>query len=94
MELKPCPFCGGEAIVKQIELTRKVANEVSKDNWKLFHSYTTKHYKNGKIGKVFIYDVLLYEPICENKLCPCYHGNKYDSISEAIEAWNRRSEDG
>lgn len=56
-ELKPCPFCGGEADV--------VDNEVFVD------------------------------VSCRNHRCRGWADTlMYDSKNEAIEAWNRRAEDG
>lgn len=60
-ELKPCPFCGGEAVVVYIEWCA---------------CYTVR---------------------CQSEYAECgvIPGTKYFVVeSEAIEAWNRRVEDG
>lgn len=67
-ELKPCPFCGGEATI--------VMND---------HPRLRRPSKNGichiacwGCGTEMGYDV--------------DYGGQYDSVEEATEAWNRRTE--
>lgn len=55
-ELKPCPFCGGKAILIELE------------------------YSKAKFAK------------CENHCCE--QSLIYQTKAEAIEAWNRRVNDG
>ena len=58
-ELKPCPFCGGEA----------------------------------KLRGTNIGDMSFYVVYCANKNCQVSPSSKYRRMmSEAIEAWNRRSD--
>lgn len=61
-ELKPCPFCGGEGVVKIEEFGAE----------------------------------LMFLPHCGNLGYGCWamQENWYDTLDEAIEAWNRRTEDG
>lgn len=77
-ELKPCPFCGGEAKF-MVELSNE--GEMYKDHWWVFRIYcpecklaSLKTYKVGaelnQFGK-FKIDI--------------------DERNEAIEAWNRRT---
>ena len=58
-ELKPCPFCGGEAMIEQ-----------------------TQH-----MGE-YLYRIGCSKPGCRGRI----NGNAYESKTEAIAAWNTRSE--
>ena len=66
-ELKPCPFCGGRAIIRQIPE-----------------------------------DFLPYDkfaPCCDNHKCVAFYigycdEGIYDTKTKAVEAWNRRANNG
>ena len=60
-ELKPCPFCGGEA---------KIINNVFQDLW----------------------DISCLDGFCYAHLAS--DEARYYDLDDAIEAWNRRAEDG
>ena len=65
MELKPCPFCGGEAVINEIPP----------------HKHT---FVNMPDCEGFTY--------IECTGCGCTIGA--DTTQQAIEAWNRRADDG
>ena len=57
IELKPCPFCGGEVRIDAI-------------------------------------DIDCFMVGCRNKDCICHvTGAAYDTLWDAVEAWNRRADD-
>ena len=66
-ELKPCPFCGGEA-----------------------HTYTYSTMSKGKLVDVWV----VHCKRCGLNYPPKIRGYQGKYEFEAIEAWNRRCEDG
>jgi Lar family restriction alleviation protein len=66
-ELKPCPFCGGEA-----------------------YTYTCSTMRKGKLADLWI----VHCKGCGLNYPPNIRGYRGEYEFEAIEAWNRRAEDG
>lgn len=78
MEIKKCPFCGGEARI--YATSHHYSSNTWGDNWKIacidcdfgsLHKFETKVYRD-KNGELIV---------------------KQDGREEAIKAWNRRVED-
>ena len=62
IELKRCPFCGGEVRIDAIDAME---------------------------------DMSCFMVGCRNKDCICHvTGAAYDTLRDAVEAWNRRADDG
>ena len=88
-DLKPCPFCAGEAVIherwdslskfvekkKEIPKTAKFIRSVKYANGKLYYEYREK---------VFI-------PQCCDSGCVGRSQKPFKSRAEAIEAWNLRA---
>lgn len=89
-ELKPCPFCGGEAdIHKRRSSCRFYANskrEIPK-NGKLEH---ITEYPDGR--KVYVYSKNEWGAWCMDASCIGRAGKVFPSEKEAAEAWNRRAD--
>lgn len=78
MEIKKCPFCGGNASLRQEQVTVKKYKPIM----------SVPDYSIGYNSKSY---VIKYKVIC-NK-CKGMVG-LYASDKTAIEAWNRRVDDG
>lgn len=78
MEIKKCPFCGGNASLRQEQVTVEKYNPImSVPDFSI--GYNSKR------------DLIKYKVVC-NK-CKGMVG-LYSSDKTAIEAWNRRVDDG
>ena len=72
-ELKPCPFCGGEAVLKD--------NAYGCGVYDCAGALADTHYEEPTVFW------------CECKECGAT-ANGWDTDGEAIEAWNRRADNG
>ena len=89
IELKPCPFCGGEAVMHErwdslSKLVEKKA-EVPKTG-KIIRSIK---YASGKL--YYEYREKIFIPQCCNSYCVGRSQKPFKSRVEAIEAWNSRA---
>ena len=87
MELKPCPFCGGRAVVTVIPSETKIVREkdkIPKDALSIeelvFRSRTAWKYR-----------VPSYCPQCEDSSCLGRVRKHYSTEEIAIYAWNKRA---
>jgi hypothetical protein len=95
-ELKPCPFCGGkpEFIDNSGEHYNK--NNVSARPGRTFlRRETVSRGSRRTMVNYYVYLVKDWQVHCSTKGCFARNLNKhFHSKEEAIEAWNRRAEDG
>lgn len=89
-ELKPCPFCGGEAVMNTGEYhTQYVENKKEIPNGA--NILRQVKYPNGK--SYYEYRRKAYIPRCVDKGCMGRIRRMFESEAEAVIAWNRRTED-
>lgn len=95
-ELKPCPFCGGkpEFIDNSGEYYYK-NNVSSRPERTLLGRETRPYGSRGKMVNYYVYKVVDWQVHCSTRGCFARNLAKhFHSKEEAIEAWNRRAEDG
>lgn len=88
VELKPCPFCGGEADVHKRRSSCRFYADSKKGipkNGTLEHM---TEYPDGR--KVYVYSKSEWGAWCLDTACIGRVGKVFPSKEEAIEAWNRR----
>lgn len=79
-ELKPCPFCGGEATLRRVSTKYSTSPTIIRDEWevKCYKNCCTTHRYESKIWQDPNGEVVIEQNGAEN----------------ADEAWNRRVDDG
>ena len=94
-ELKPCPFCGGEAKLIDNSGEYRYVKRVAVGLWRTYLRDETVPFGTRGVRTYHVYEVLDFEVHCTTRACFAKHNNiHFHSKEEAIEAWNRRSEDG
>ena len=90
-ELKPCPFCGGEAIMHIGEYPSQLVR-YKKEIPKGARYIRSTSYPSGNTWHE--YRMPAFIPQCVDTKCIGRVRRLFETKVEAIEAWNRRAEDG
>lgn len=88
MELKPCPFCGSKAMIKELPYSNKIVyreEDIPKDAINIEKC----EYRSRTVWK---YRTIAYSPQCTNRNCLARTPKKFSSEYYAIKAWNERSQ--
>ena len=95
IELKPCPFCGGEAEIHEreesISKCVRTKKEVPKDARILRY---VEYPDRGKHRHYYEYREKVYIPRCCRSECAGRLTKQFRSKVEAEAAWNRRVDNG
>lgn len=92
MELKPCPFCGGEAVMhERFDSISKFVHKKAEipKNAKFIRS---TEYPTG--ARYYEYREKIFIPQCCDASCVGRSQKPFKSELEAVAAWNRRADDG
>ena len=88
--MKPCPFCGGEAIMTIGELPAKYTNQKAEIPTGARMS-RERRFPNG--STVYVYRLKAYIPQCTNTSCLGRAYKRFETETAATEAWNKRADD-
>ena len=88
-ELKPCPFCGGEAILHYSEYPAKSCQH-KKEIPKGARLVRSVKYPSGSVW--YEYRQKAFVPKCMDTKCLGRLNRLFETKAEAIEGWNRRYE--
>ena len=91
MELKPCPFCGGDAFIRLGEFPSRSC-EQKKEIPKKARLLRKSTYPSGKT--YYEYRQTAFIPQCLNTGCLGRTYRLYETAEQAAEAWNRRVGEG
>lgn len=90
IELKPCPFCGGEAEIHKRKTTCRFYAKSKKEIPKNGTMTKEIKYADGRIS--YEYVKAEYVARCIDTACIGRISRVYESKEVAKEAWNRRAE--
>ena len=90
-ELKPCPFCGGEAFMRLGEFPSRSCTH-KKEMPKGARLIKKSTYPSG--ATYYEYRQKAFIPQCLDTKCLGRTHRLYETAKEAEEAWNRRVSDG
>ena len=95
-ELKPCPFCGWRPELIDNSGEYYYRNNVSQKPWRtLLRSEKLPNGGRRAMTNFYVFQVNDWQVYCSTKGCFARNLAKhFHSKEEAIEAWNRRAEDG
>lgn len=89
-ELKPCPFCWGEAIMTIGELPARYTN---RENEIPADARISMVRKLPKGKTVYVYRKKAYIPQCADTSCLGRVYKRFETEAAATEAWNKRADD-
>ena len=90
-DLKPCPFCGGEADTHKRRSSVRYYADSKKGIPKNGTFEHVKEYPDGR--KIYVYSKHEWGAHCADTSCIGRICKVFPSEQEAIEAWNRRADD-
>lgn len=90
-ELKPCPFCGGEAEMHFGEFPAEYAKKGTDDVPKDARIVRECRYPYREYWLIE-YRRTAYIPRCKDTSCAGRLNKMFDTEQKAIEAWNRRAD--
>ena len=96
VELKPCPFCGGEAEIHLCRTSSRFYTDSKKSIPKngtlerIIEYPSGIEYPGGV--KIYEYSIAKYVPRCIDSSCLGRLGKPFPSEEEAAAAWNRRTD--
>lgn len=96
-ELKPCPFCGSDAVMHYAEFISEYCSSDDKlpKDARIIREYRTATAVNAKEKSWTIeFRRRAYVPQCSDSSCVGRCTKMYKTAEDATAAWNRRKNDG